>query len=142
MNTTTQGIIETGLQHYKDTMNTLNHNIEKDIIQYRKEINKVWKMCEEDYDEDIFDAFIKYCFKYDYIPDITIQLFNEAFVGEFKSIENFIDDYLDQECIELHPMLILDYNSMWKDKFSHDFHFEDGFIFRHSGLYFKIKNLI
>jgi len=107
-------IIEFNLVDYKENSTAS----ETEITEIRKEIYKVWDFCKNNYDDDVFYAYIEYCEEDDIIPDITVDRFTESFYGWFSSIDDFIDEWIDDMEIEISPWIILDYKAMWEDKLS------------------------
>ena len=76
------------------------------------------EMCEE-WTLCVVDAFIE-------IWDISdVEHIGDAFYGHFDSVEEFVDDYMDQVGHDVPSWLAIDYDRTWDSSLRFDFDFDE-----------------
>jgi len=90
---------------------------ENELKAIEKKIYEIYRLCLRDYSEEVFEAYIFFSGEADMFWDVSVEDFQESYYGEFECIDDFIDDYLEDNGIEVDSIFVLNYEDMWQESF-------------------------
>ncbi len=90
---------------------------ENELKVIEKKIYEIYRLCLRDYTEEVFEAYILLSEEQDMFFDVSKEDFEKTYLGEYDCVSDFIDSFLEDNGIEVSPLLILDYEDMWQENF-------------------------